>query len=551
MRKDMDSISQTIAGIIYDLFSVDADVRLDRPDPQFGDYATNIALQLAGKLGKKPRDIAEEIAAKLRESGEFSDVSIAGPGFINVRLNDEALFEIAARVPVQGRTGNMIVIETNNPNPFKPMHIGHAFNAILADTIANLIESSGAQTHRVSYHGDVGAHVGRSMYAILKHIDGNAQALEEIAPHDRNAFMGTMYAEGAAAYKGDEDAKKRIDELAAQSFMRENSLYAAVYDILMRWSFDQIDTNVARLGNKPVERRFLESEADVRGVETVREHVPDVFQESNGALIFKGSEHGAFDNVFVASNGQGLYAARDLGLMQLKDEAYHADKSYIVTAEEQRDYFKGVIAAAELALPHLSGVTTNISTGTVKLSTGKMSSRTGDVVTIEWLFDRVREAIAERGGEPTDEVIAGALRYQFLKVKIGGDVIFDVNESVSLQGNSGPYLQYAHARACSVLKKAGTVQIDVNNTSLELGERALLVKVGEYAEMADRAMNELLPHHICTYLYELAQEFNRFYEHNKVLGDPRETVRLTLVKAYRDTLARGLAQLGIAAPESM
>jgi len=198
----------------------------------------------------------------------------------------------------------------------------------------------------------------------------------------------------------------------------------------------------------------------------------------------------------------------------------------------------------------LKDVTVNIPTGTVKLTTGKMSSRDGDVVEIGWLFDQIGEAIKARGGTVTEDIVAGALRYAFLKVRIGGDVVFDINESVSIQGNSGPYLQYAHARACSILAKASEAK-DVDDSSLESGERSLLVKIGEYAEVVEKATNELLPHYVCTYLYELAQEFNRFYEHNKVIGSEREGARLALVARYRDTLAKGLTLLGIVAPEHM
>src|SRR5690606_36094847 len=148
--------------------------------------------------------------------------------------------------------------------------------------------------------------------------------------------------------------------------------------------------------------------------------------------VFEGSKYGSFDNVFVSNRGTGLYGARDLGLMQLKNEQYHPDKSIIVTAEEQRDYFKGVVAAAELCFSDQKGVTINIPTGMVKLPSGKMSSRTGDVVEIAWLFDQVASAIEARGGEVNDEMIAGVLRYQFLQVRIGGDVIFDVDEAVSI-----------------------------------------------------------------------------------------------------------------------
>lgn len=542
-------LEQAVAAAVKELFGTDVAVELTRPDEQFGDYATNVALQLAKQVGKNPREIAEILRERLVSDGQFQSVEVAGPGFLNLTLTNEALATETAVQPVQTRNGQTVVIETNNPNPFKAMHIGHAFNAIVADAVANLLEASGASTYRVSYHGDVGLHVGKSMYSLLRYVDGDAGKLSAIPEAERNSFMSRMYAEGSKAYKEDEGAKAEIDELAKQSFTREDPLYAQVYETCKEWSFQQIDDIVARLGNKPTVRRFLESDADARGVPIVQKNVPTVFQESDGALVFPGSKYGSFDNVFVTSRGLGLYGARDLGLMQLKNEYFHPQKSYIVTAEEQRDYFKGVIAAAELCLPELKGVTINVSTGTVKLTTGKMSSRSGEVVEIGWLFDRIGEAIRERGGEPTEAVIAGSLRYQFLKNRIGGDVVFDVNESVSLQGNSGPYLQYAHARARSILSKAEQSEGELSDLTAD--ERSLLRKITEYAEVVEKATNELLPHYICTYLYELAQKFNRFYEHNRVVGDEREAVRLRLVKSYADTLKNGLTLLGITAPDRM
>lgn len=541
-------MDKKIAQIISNEFGIDANVALTRPEPQFGDYATNVALQLAGKIGTAPRDIALQIAEKLRETGEFKNVEVAGPGFINLTLAPQALLDLTKKEPVPKRAGQTVVIETNNPNPFKAMHIGHAFNAILADTIANLLAVDGARLHRVSYHGDVGLHVGKSMYSLLRFVDGDAAKLDTIAPEERNSFMSRMYAEGSKAYKEDEAAKQEIDRLSQESFAPTTELYRQVYDTCKAWSFEQIDQVVARLGNLPIEKRFLESEADARGVETVRAHVPEVFQESNGALVFEGSKYGAFDNAFVASNGRGLYAARDLGLMQLKNEAFHAEKSYIVTAEEQRDYFKGVIAAAELSLPELKGVTVNVSTGTVKLSTGKMSSRDGDVIEIGWLFDQFAEAIKARGGEPNDAIVAGALRYQFLKVKIGSDVVFDVNDAVSLTGNTGSYLQYAHARARRILEKLDGVQ---PLAEVRAEDRLLVRKLGEYRETVELATGSLEPHHICNYLFELAQEFNRYYEKNQVVGSEHEAHRAGLVAVYADTLRAGLMILGIAAPNKM
>lgn len=545
----MNRYADIVARTVKALFAIDVEIKLSRPDPKFGDVATNVAMQLAGRLHESPREIAETIARELRTNDAFLDAVVAGPGFINITLGATSLLDMTRQESPLFRAGQTIVIETNNPNPFKAMHIGHAFNAILGDTIANLLAVSGGQVYRVSYHGDVGLHVGKSMYALLRYADGDFTKIESIPKIDRNTFMSKMYAEGSKAYKEDETAQSEINDLAEQSFEPTSGLYIQIYDLCKAWSFEQIDHLVARLGNQPTVYRFLESDADHRGVEVVKRNVPKVFQESSGALIFEGSKYGAFDNVFVASNGRGLYAARDLGLMLLKNEQFHPDKSYIVTAEEQRDYFKGVIAAAGLVWPDRKDVTVNISTGTVKLTTGKMSSRDGDVIEIAWLFDQFAAAIAERGGEPTDEIIAGALRYQFLKVKIGGDVVFDVDEAVSLTGNTGSYLQYAHARARRILEKSGASF--VMPITLRDEDYALVRKLGEYAEIVELATRQLEPHHICNYLFELAQEFNRYYEKNQVIGSEYEQHRLGLVGLYADILQAGLAILGIHAPSRM
>lgn len=546
----MKQLQQSIHQVIQECFDQEIEVVVTHPEPQFGDYATNVALQLAKPLGRNPREIAEKIVDKLH--GKIIDrAEVAGPGFINIWLSDEMLAQASKQLPSPDQTKQTIVIETNNPNPFKAMHIGHAFNAILADTIANLLEMSGQKIYRVSYHGDVGLHVGKSMYSLLKYCKGNINRLFDVPENERNSFMSRMYAEGSKTYKDDSIAKRTIDQLAQESFTRQHEMYAKIYDIVKGWSFEEIDDVMKRLGNVPIERRFLESEADHRGVEIVKNYTPLVFKQSNGAYVFEGSKYGSFDNVFVSSTGRGLYGARDLGLVQLKHEYYHPQKSYIVTAEEQRDYFKGVLAAAELCFPDQKNVTVNISHGTVKLSTGKMSSRDGDVIEISWLFDQIAAAIKERGGEPSDELIAGALRYQFLRVRIGVDVVFDVNDAVSLHGNSGPYLQYAHARACSILEKSNQTLVELLAISFDKNERVLMQKLSQSHEVIEHAARELTPHIICHYLYELAQNFNRFYENSRIIDDPRESERLAIVQQYRDTIARGLAILGIHAPTKM
>jgi arginyl-tRNA synthetase len=543
MRRE---IEESIA-VIYRQLGGDDQVILSRPDEQFGDFSTNIAMQLAAKLKKPPIKVAEGIVNQLEALPFIKEVNVAPPGFINLTLTDEALLKHTKRHSEKSKNSS-VVIETNNPNPFKPMHVGHAYNAIVADTLANLLERKTTNLHRVSYHGDVGLHVGKSMWSILKWLDADIKKLERIDPSERNKFMALHYKKGSKAYADDEKAKKEIDLLAKESFNQKDSVFKQVYKTCFEWSFADMDENLTRLGNKQTEKHYLESQANDKGVAIVRKNVGKVFKESNGALVFHGEDYGSFTNVFVASNGQGLYGARDLGLIQLKNEDFKASKSYIVTGAEQRDYFKGVIAAAELCLPELKDVTVNIPTGTVKLSSGKMSSRTGDVLDIEWLFKQIEAAVGEHGSV-AQEILVGAIRYEFLKVKIGQDVVFDVGASVSVKGNSGPYLQYSHARACSILDKVTTTSF--KTSKLEQPERSLLRKLSEFSETAEIALNELRPHYVCTYLYELAQKFNNFYESNRVVGSDREQLRGALVKYYADTLKRGLEILGIPAPERM
>jgi arginyl-tRNA synthetase len=165
------------------------------------------------------------------------------------------------------------------------------------------------------------------------------------------------------------------------------------------------------------------------------------------------------------------------------------------------------------------------------------------------ILEAAHRAGQASGTHPNEETILAAVKYAFTKNRIGSDIIYDPQESVALEGNSGPYLQYAHARARSILAKADSSKTPI--TDLDDHERSLTRKISEYPEVLQGAVDELLPHHICTYLYELAQTFNRFYEQAKVVGDPRQQTRLTLVELYADVLRDGLALLGISAPEHM
>lgn len=547
-----------IIAAVKELFGAEPTIDLTRPEEQFGDYATNVALQLSKQLGKNPREIAEELAVKLRENlaETISDVSVAGPGFINLMLTDKALTDGLQKRPAQSLKGQVIVAEYSDPNPFKILHAGHVYTTIVGDAIANLMENAGGEVHRVNFGGDVGLHVGKTMWALLKQLGGEFPGkLSDIKPAERSAWMATAYVEGNKAYDEDEQAKadivalnKKIYQLHADN--DHETPFAQIYWTCRQWSYEAFDAFYARLGTK-LEKYYPESETADLGLKLVKEQIGKVFEESDGAIVFKGEPYGLHTRVFINSQGVPTYEAKDVGLIVKKYEDYHFDRSVVVTGNEQDQYMRVVLKAIEQFLPDLAKATTYVPHGMVKLAGGvKMSSRKGNIITATDVLDVTAEANKELSGKDDDRTMLGAIKYAFLKNRIGGDLVYEPKESVSLEGNSGPYLQYAHARACSILRKAEEAT-EGHLVALQPGERSLVRKIVEYPEVVDRSVAELMPHHVCTYLYELAQIFNRFYENNRVIGDERQAQRLQLVSQYAETLKNGLNLLGIQAPDRM
>jgi len=554
-------MDKKISQIIRELFDVDADVVVTRPDPQFGDYATNAALQLAKPLGKNPREIAESIAEKLRDEAGVKEVGIAGPGFINIMLTDDLLLEAAARIPQKSWEGKKVVTEYSDPNPFKVLHAGHLYTTLVGDVISRLLETAGADVHRVNFGGDVGLHVAKNMWAILRKLEGeNPDGLSEAGddPHKRAAWLSARYVEGNTAYEEDEQLKAEIIEVNKRVYRLHAegdhmSPFAQIYWTCREWSYDYFKVLYRELQVTPFEKYYPESATTPTGIQTVNEQLQNgVYEESDGAIVFDGDKYGLHTRVFINSQGLPTYEAKDVGLIMQKWRDYEFDASVIITGNDIVEYMKVVQKSIEQFEPELTKRSIHLTHGNLKLAGGKkMSSRKGNVLLALDVLDAASEATKELTGEDNADAVLGAIKYAFLKQRIGGDIIYDPKESVSLEGNSGPYLQYAHARACGILRKASRQPGEFSGIAIQPSERALIQKLGEYAEVVERAQSELLPHHICTYLYELAQEFNRFYEKNQVVGGDREGERVTLVAAYAATLKSGLAILGIAAPERM
>lgn len=554
-------IEQAIIEVCKELFDIDVQLELTRPDQRFGDYATNIALKLAKQLGKNPLEIAQAVAQKLNEHYlNIQDVKVAAPGFLNITLTDEALTQLIDEKPSQSLAGKVVVAEYSDPNPFKVLHAGHLYTTITGDAIAKLLENAGATVHRLNYGGDVGLHVGRAMWSILQYLGGeHPEKLESVELNIRLEWLSSRYVEGNSAYEDNEQSKaeiiavnKRVYEL--HSHQDHDSPFAQIYWTCRQWSYDGFDRFYEQLQISKFEKYVPESVVTPKGIEMVQRGLSEgVLETSDGAVVFKGEPHGLHTRVFLNSSGLPTYEAKDLGLAATKWEEYHFDLSFIITGNDIVEYMKVVLKTLEHFYPEGVEKTKHFTHGMIKLPGGvKMSSRKGNVLRGVDILEAAREANKTLTGQDNEQTVLAAVKYAFLKQRIGGDIVYDPLESVALEGNSGPYLQYAHARACSILGKAQTVDSRLSTASgLEEGERSLVRKIGEYAEVVDKAVQDLLPSHITTYLYELAQIFNRFYEHNRVIDDPRQEIRLRLVKSYAETLKNGLALLNIPAPDKM
>lgn len=560
----MEEITTAVQQVAKDLFKVDCQVELTVPDEQFGDYSTNVALQLAGQLQRPPRQLAEELSAKLSEQlgQQVKAVTVAGPGFINLSLSDRLISDLASQATTsrpQNYAGQKIVAEYSDPNPFKVLHAGHLYTTLVGDAIARLIEVSGGEVHRTNFGGDVGRHVAISMWSIVDFLGGEfPEKLNEIPAAERSHWLSARYVEGNTAFENDPAAKAAITEMNKRVYQihtdnDHESAFAQIYWTCRQWSYDYFAWLYEQLEVTPFEKYYPESQTSQLGIDTVSEQLArGVYEKSDGAIVFRGEPYGLHTRVFINQQGLPTYEAKDVGLIMAKWRDYHFDQSVIITGNDIVEYMKVVLKSIEQYAPELAQRSRHLTHGMVKLSGGrKMSSRTGNGLLATDVLDAATNAQKEKMGQENRQIMLGAVKYSLLKQRLGGDIIYEPEESVSLEGNSGPYLQYAHARARSILVKSAKGATDSIDQQLEPDERRLLRKIGQYAGAVEKAAAELMPHHICTYLYELAQEFNRFYENNRVVGHDREALRLKIVLLYADILKDGLKLLGISALDKM
>jgi len=546
-------------------------ISLEHPaDLSHGDYSTNVALAYAKQAGKNPRALAEELIPRLNLDME---VEIAGPGFINFRLPNTFFAEAVAEISKKGKdwgkndilSGKKVMVEYTQPNPFKPFHIGHLMSNAIGESISRIVEFSGAKTIRANYQGDIGPHVAKAMWAIMKKGVPQSTAENTTTVITAANFIGECYVEGSTAYEEDPVAKEEIDAINKKIYEGTDSEINKIYEWGRRTTLLAFEIIYQTLGTK-FDYYFFESEMAPIGTKIVKENMPKVFEESDGAIVFKAERYDPklHTRVFINSKGLPTYETKEVGLTVTKFEKENPDISIITTAIEQAEYMKVVEKAVSLIHPEYSARMKHVTHGMMRFATGKMSSRKGNVVTGESLLRDVQEVVQEKMTERdfseeerkkiAAQVGVAALKYSILKQALGGDIIYDFEKSISFEGDSGPYLQYACVRAHAVLEKAKKEGLKSNTT---LPENWMATDIEKYLyrfpETVSRAYQDLEPHHIATYLIELASLFNSFYAQHQIVNkdDVSSPYKLALTEAYLATMKNGLHLLGIQVPEKM
>ncbi len=576
-----DQIEKLIGGALKTLDIEESNFSIEHPeDFKNGDYSTNVAMVCAKSLKTNPRELAEKIKVELEKNlpKEISKVETAGPGFINFYLSREFFTDNVAEILNKksdwGKNeilkGKKIMVEYTDPNPFKPFHIGHLMTNAIGESLSRVVEFSNAETVRANYQGDVGPHVAKAIYGIMK----KGMPEENMKVSEKAHYIGVCYTEGSNLYDTDENIKKEIEVINKKVYDKTDEEINKIYDWGREVTLEAFEEIYKLLGTKFSDGcYFFESAMAPIGEKIVRENTAGaegnrstgkVFSESDGAIVFHGEEYDKklHTRVFINSQGLPTYETKEIGLTVTKFEKENPDLSIVVTATEQAEYMKVVSKAISLIHPDYESRMKHITHGMMRFADGKMSSRKGNVITGESLLrdsmDMVLEKMKEREMEDGEkekisEVVGvSALKYSILKSSLGSDIIYDREKSVSFEGDSGPYLQYTAVRANSILNKAKDFNTDDKKEIP--GEITDLEKyLYQLGEVVEHSYEKLEPHHVATYLTKLASEFNAFYGNTQILKDDNKFAKyhLDLIKAFYQTMQNGLWLLGIEIPERM
>lgn len=558
-----------ISDVVKQLFDVTVQVTLSRPDPQFGDYATNVAMQLAKPLGKNPREIAEQIADKLRESGYFSEVTIAGPGFINVRVAARALAEnledswSTTYGENNDGVGKTVVVEYPSQNMAKPYSIGHLRPGNQGWAARRLMEATGWKVITDNHLGDYGAPFGIWVVGFLKFSSEDELARDGVYELGR-VYIQTKKALKEEKERGEHELADAVQDwlLKLESGDEQAKAYSKRFNDI---SLSHIHEIMDRL-KIDTDYEYGEAFFAPKGKEAVQKLLDSgvAVKNEDGSVIVPLDDAG-FDVPLLVqkSNGAALYATTDLATILFREEHWHPDRVIYAVGSEQQFYFTQLFAMAKklginTELIHLwFGMIDQVNEDGTR---EKMSSRKGVVLMEELLNtaeEKARGVVSGRDVSDADvkKIALGAIKFSDFAADRRTNILFDWKSIFALTGFSGPYVQYAAVRVNKIIASNQTVETKPQPSYDYEAEKAVLAKLLEYPSVVSLSARDLEPHKVATYLYELAREMNRYYEQTPVatgeVTDIEKSARLDLMKKVSHVFTHGLSILGIEVPEKM
>ncbi len=517
--------------------------------PQFGHFQSNVALRLARSEGKPPREIAQRLVDEVDVADLCEPLEIAGPGFINIRLRNDVLAGVVTgilqnpdAVIEQSDAPQRVVIDYSAPNVAKPMHVGNLRSTIIGDCFARVLRAQGHTVIAQNHIGDWGTQFGMLVEQILfEGIDADSLDLDSsVALYRRaqehfrrdEAFADAARRRVVALQGGDEQTRGIWRSLIEVSKAGFNRAYARLGVLLT-------DDDLA--GESIYNHLLAQVAEDLQssGIAVVDDGALVVFVPGDEAPLIVRKSDGGFG-----------YAATDLAAVRYRFDELHAQRLIYVVGSPQAHHFAQVFTVARMAgwVP-ADGVLEHVGFGSVLGPDGKMfKTRDGKTVTLDTLLDLAEEVAAPA-------IAMAAVKYADLSTSLHKDYVFDAERMTATTGNTGPYLQYAHARVCGILRKAEAEgwRADAVTVLDEPAEQALALQLSRFGEVVAEVSETLQPHKLCTYLYDTATALSTFYEQCPVLKSEGEvrTSRLALCAATRTVLAKGLYLLGIVAPDRM
>jgi len=560
-----DEIIKNLAVALKKVGINDAKPTLDRPaNANFGDYSTSIALKLTKVLKKSPMEIAKQVVNHFPKTEYIKKIDILKPGFINFWISDKYLLKECTNFSqnrydfssVNFGSNKKVIVEFAHPNTHKLFHIGHLRNISTGESLVRILETAGNKVIRANYQGDVGLHIAKCLFKIK---DQAAKIKDLKTIEEKINFIGKAYTEGSQAYETDERAKKEILEINKMLYEKDLKIIP-LWKETRQWSLDYFDKVYERVDSH-FDKLYFEGDLTKRATEIVDIALKKkILEKSQGAIVFNGKKYGLDTRVFINSQGFPTYEGKELALAEKEfSDSGDVDKCIHVVTPEQSSFFKVTFKTEELIDERkYKNKQYHLIYEWVKLKTGKMASREGNIIEANWLIDQIKEKISAqfKCDEKTLEKIAVAsVKYSFLKNSTSSVIAFDINESISLEGNSGPYILYTYVRCQSVMGKATSSNSMSQDFDLKFNpeESDLIRFIFQFPEIVQKAAKDFSPNYIANYLYDLSSKYNLFYQKNPILKADKKTqkLRLLLTQTTAQIIKKGLNLLGINTVEKM